>query len=65
MFEAEREDAAQTKYEQLRHASMSKEGFSQEEVDAARQEVEQFRKEWDLPESDARRALERYWGQFL
>ncbi len=65
VFEAEREDAAQTKYEQLRHESMSKEGFSQEEVTAARQEAEQFRKQHDLPESDARRALERYWGQFL
>jgi hypothetical protein len=65
VFEAEREDAAQTKYEQLRHESMSKEGFSQEKVDAARQETEQFRKQRELPESDARRALERYWGQFL
>lgn len=65
VFEAERENAAQTEYEQLRQESMSREGFSQEEIDAAWQEVEQFRKECDMPENNSRRALDRYWGQFL
>lgn len=65
VFEAEREDVAQIEYEQLRQESMSKEGFSQEEIDDAWQDAERFRKERDMPDNDARRALERYWGQFL
>lgn len=65
VFEAEREEAAQIEYKQLRQESMSKEGFSQAEIDAVWQEAEQFRKEHDMPDNDARRALERYWGQFI
>ncbi|MBD2056200.1 hypothetical protein H6F88_09250 [Oculatella sp. FACHB-28] len=65
VFEAEREDAAQIAYKQQWRKSMSKEGFSPEELDDAWPEGEKFRIERGLPENDARRALERYWGQFL
>jgi hypothetical protein len=65
VFVAEREDAAQIEYKQQWRESMSKEGFSQEELDDAWPEGEKFRIELGLPENDARRALERYWGQFL
>ena len=65
VFLAEREDAAQIEYKQQWRESMSKEGFSQEELDDAWPEGEKFRIELGLPENDARRALDRYWGQFL
>jgi hypothetical protein len=65
VFVVEREDAAQIEYKQQWQESMSKEGFSQEELDDAWPEGEKFRIELGLPENDARRALERYWGQFL
>jgi hypothetical protein len=63
-FEGEREEASRIECEQWRQASLIAEGFSQEEIDALWQEGEKHRIASDLPENDARRALERYWGQF-
>jgi hypothetical protein len=65
VFEAEREDAPLIEYKQQWRESMSKEGFSQEELDDAWPEGEEFRSECGFPENNARRALERYWGHFL
>ncbi len=64
-FQAEREDRFNKEGEQELHEMLSKEGFSQKEIDARMREIENSRRESDLPENFARRALERYWGQFL
>lgn len=64
-FEAENEELLGIESEQLRQTSMREKGYSQEEIDAHREELNQFRKSHDLPENYARRALERYWKQFL
>lgn len=64
-FDGEVEDAYQIESEQWRQEMLSDEGFSQEQIDAAAEQAKLHRIEHDLPENHARRALERYWGQFL
>ena len=64
-FEAEREDWLQVEYEKDRQETLSREGFSQEEIDAAGEEGRKFRIEHESPDNKARRALERYWSQFI
>jgi hypothetical protein len=64
-FDAEREDVCNRECDQMFHEMLSKEGLSQEEIDVRVREIEQMRIEHDSPENHARRALERYWGQFL
>ena len=64
-FHEAREDAIRVELAHLRQKRLAKEGFSPEEIDEAWQEGERIRAKHDLPDNDARRALERYWGQFL
>lgn len=61
-FEEEREEAGGVKYEKMRQEMLSEEGFSQEEIDESGREEGKLRLEH--AENDARRALEKYWGQF-
>lgn len=65
VFVAEQKNTSQIECEQWQQESMSKDDFSQEEIDVAWQEAEQYCRERDMPDNDARRALERYWGQFI
>lgn len=65
VFAAERENESKRESEQGRQEMLRNDGWTQEQIDEAKRESEQYRIELDLPENSARRALERYWGQFL
>jgi hypothetical protein len=64
-FDMERTDIANAEAEQSRQTMLAKAGFSQEEIDEAWREGEKIRIAHNLPDNQARRALERYWGSFL
>lgn len=64
-FDATREDAVNIECEQWRQKSLAKDGFSQKEINDAKEDGKRISLEYDLPDNFARRALERHWGQFL
>lgn len=64
-FEQDREDAYLSEYRREYQRSRLDAGISQERIDAAWQTNEKNRIHHDLPENQARRALERCWKQFL
>ncbi len=63
-FQAAREDSLEAQYEEQRQAEISSGAISKEESDARMESARQYRVEQDVPENRARRALDRYWGQF-
>ncbi len=65
VFVAEREHEWKRESEQLRQEMLRTDGWTQEQIDEAKRESDQYRIELDLPENSAGRALDRYWGQFL
>jgi len=65
VFDEERSDAFAIIREKHRQEEMLKEGFTQKQIDAAWQLAEINRIHAGLADNDARRALVKYWGQFL
>ncbi len=63
-FVEEQEDAFRKEDSQRQQQRLSDEGLTPEEIDAHWREVEEYRVELDVPDNEARRALDRYWRQW-
>lgn len=63
-FIEKQEDDFHKEDKQRQRQRLLGEGLTPEEIDAHWREVEEYRVELDVPDNEARRALDRYWRQW-